>query len=402
MIDNLHGKVMSIAVAAMFMTVGLAGIAMFSDDSDAYDLTFNKTVFIGEPTTVDVSRYYGYGSSYVWPGTVNVTSNVPGLTLKYDSMKLSGTSPSGSYVSQVDHLMDFRLEGTPTSYGTHTFRMTCTEMSGESGWATATWTVNVTVVDPIVVSFDSQGGSENPASQTTTSLRLPSPGEKADHEFLGWYDAPVGGNLIGQYNKAYSPTASITLYAQWKALKSNFYAIMDFDANGGTGAPSQVSDHIYAAEATGSASLIVPSQVPTRQYYDFKGWAEVSDAVMGQYQPGDTVSVDYGGSKTLFAVWEMGKPEITSTPSTTVGIVGDSWSYDVTTDRSAAISVNGASWLTVNGNTIVGTPSVSGTYNVSVTATYGSHSDVQEFQLVIVDRLSFESVPTGSILVSPA
>ena len=98
----------------------------------------------------------------------------------------------------------------------------------------------------------------------------------------------------------------------------------------------------------------------------------------------------------------MGKPEITSTPSTTVGIVGDSWSYDVTTDRSAAISVNGASWLTVNGNTIVGTPSVSGTYNVSVTATYGSHSDVQEFQLVIVDRLSFESVPTGSILVSPA
>lgn len=394
-------KIASVIMATMFMTVGLAGIAMVSDDSEAYDITLSKTVFYGESTSVTISGYYGYGSSYVWPGTVKITSNVPGMTLKYDVMKLSGTNPSGSYVSNADHWINFRLEGTPTAYGTHTFRMTCTEQAGESGWGTSTWTMTVNVVEPIVVSFDTQGGSENPSSQKATSLRLPSPGTRVDHQFLGWYDAPVGGDLIGQSNDWYSPTASVTLYAQWKALKSDFYANLDFNANGGTGAPSGVSDHIYAAEASGSASLVIPNTVPTRAYYDFKGWAEVSGATTAQYQPGDTVTVNYGTSKTLFAVWEMGRPEITSTPSVTVGIVGDSWSYHVTTDRDCVISVNGASWLTVSGDIIIGTPTVSGTYNVTVTATYGNNSATQSFQLVVVDRLSFESVPTGSILVSP-
>ena len=73
----------------------------------------------------------------------------------------------------------------------------------------------------------------------------------------------------------------------------------------------------------------------------------------------------------------------------------------MTTDRDCVISVNGASWLTVSGDIIIGMPTVSGTYNVTVTATYGNHSATQSFQLVVVDRLSFESVPTGSILVSP-
>jgi|LSQX01.2.fsa_nt_gb hypothetical protein len=100
-------KIASVIMATMFMTVGLAGITMVSDDSEAYDITPSKTVFYGESTSVTISGYYGYGSSYVWPGTVKITSNVPGMTLKYDVMKLSGTNPSGSYVSNADHWINF-------------------------------------------------------------------------------------------------------------------------------------------------------------------------------------------------------------------------------------------------------------------------------------------------------
>ena len=87
-------------------------------------------------------------------------------------------------------------------------------MAGESGWRTSTWTITVKVVDPIYVSFDSQGESESPSTQKSTSFRLPSPGTKVDNEFLGWYTAPVGGTFVGNANAWYAPTESCTLYGK--------------------------------------------------------------------------------------------------------------------------------------------------------------------------------------------
>ena len=39
------------------------------------------------------------------------------------------------------------------------------------------------------------------------------------YSFMGWYDAPVGGNLIGMDGDTYIASESITLYAQWKILE---------------------------------------------------------------------------------------------------------------------------------------------------------------------------------------
>ena len=105
----------------------------------------------------------------------------------------------------------------------------------------------------------------------------------------------------------------------------------------------------------------------------------------------------------LYAVWSEIVPEITSSLPEVFVVVGDSWSYDVSyTPETATLSVTGASWLNVSGDRIIGTTSVSGTYDVTVIVTYGSQSDMQTFTLIVVDRLSFESAPTGSILISPA
>ena len=113
------------------------------------------------------------------------------------------------------------------------------------------------------VTFNGNGGS-NPAAQTTTksftswtlvgagsidgstytfgigkgeltanyidnAITLPSI-EVTGFTFLGWYDAPSGGNKVGEANGKYTATKSITLYAHWKR---NSYTLT-INPNGGT------------------------------------------------------------------------------------------------------------------------------------------------------------------------
>lgn len=217
----------------------------------------------------------------------------------------------------------------------------------------------------------------------------------------------AGGNVtgtmpVGTYVLQTNNGKSFTLIGV--PVGVDYYAILKFDANGGSNAPAQQSASIVATSPSGSKTFTIPNTVPTKQYYAFKGWSTQANATSAAYQPGQTVSVSYDSTVTLYAVWEEIVPVITSSPSATNGIVGNTWTYNVTNELSSGVSysVSGASWLTVNGSKILGTPTAAGTYNVTVTATYGTSTDSQTFSILIVDALSFESVPTGSILVNPA
>ena len=74
-----------------------------------------------------------------------------------------------------------------------------------------------------------------------------------------------------------------------------------YNANGGSGAPSTQS---YSGTSTSSHSFTVASGTPTRSGYDFLGWATSSGATSASYSAGDSISVSYNGSKTLYAVWQ--------------------------------------------------------------------------------------------------
>ncbi len=122
---------------------------------------------------------------------------------------------------------------------------------------------NPTAPAGYTINFDGNGGS-NPAAQTTTksftswtlvgagsidgstytfgigkgeltanyidnAITLPSI-EVTGFTFLGWYDAPSGGNKVGEANGKYTATKSITLYAHWKR---NSYTLT-INPNGGT------------------------------------------------------------------------------------------------------------------------------------------------------------------------
>ena len=49
---------------------------------------------------------------------------------------------------------------------------------------------------------------------------------------------------------------------------------------------------------------ITITQVPTRDGYDFIGWADTSDATEAQYKSGDAITITEGTEKTVYAVWK--------------------------------------------------------------------------------------------------
>jgi hypothetical protein len=69
----------------------------------------------------------------------------------------------------------------------------------------------------VTVTFDSKGGTLLPASATITrggSLTLPTP-VRSNFTFVGWFDAPIGGSLMGNAGETLAATASSTVYARW-------------------------------------------------------------------------------------------------------------------------------------------------------------------------------------------
>ncbi len=146
-----------------------------------------------------------------------------------------------------------------------------------------------------VVSYDANGGSVSPTSAPystgSTPLTLPTP-TKSGYSFDGWFSAANGGTLVGTAGGPFSPTSSLTLYAQWTA---DAY-LVTYVGDGATMAPSS------ASYTMGASPLVLPT--PTYVGYTFDGWfsAPSGGALVGlggaSYSP--------TSSTMLFAQWTPG------------------------------------------------------------------------------------------------
>ncbi|MBQ7160432.1 MAG: InlB B-repeat-containing protein [Clostridia bacterium] len=87
-----------------------------------------------------------------------------------------------------------------------------------------------------------------------------------------------------------SPVTFTNFKAWWMP---NNYTI-DFNANGGSGAPASITG-AYDGEIT------IPAEKPTRKGYTFVGWASTPDAVKSEYKAGGTYTIK--GEAVLYAVW---------------------------------------------------------------------------------------------------
>ncbi|MBO4855184.1 InlB B-repeat-containing protein [Candidatus Saccharibacteria bacterium] len=159
----------------------------------------------------------------------------------------------------------------------------------------AVWKENqAPVVQTITITYDANGGQNAPAATTgevgKIVLSRQSP-TRTYFTFLGWSTSKSANAASYQPGASYTGKTSITLYAVWEQK----YAIISFDANGGTGAPN-------AYKIAMGQKFTIPATIPTRGGYKFLGWNISKDLKEAKYLPGNTVTLN--NDLALFAIWE--------------------------------------------------------------------------------------------------
>ena len=86
---------------------------------------------------------------------------------------------------------------------------------------------------------------------------------------------------------------------------------LNFDANGGEGAP----DSQTTTSNTGKATFKITAMTPTRQNYVFQGWSKTQDGDAA-YPPKELIEVT-DTSTTLYAVWEKNDSPVPDNPGGT-------------------------------------------------------------------------------------
>lgn len=146
------------------------------------------------------------------------------------------------------------------------------------------------------VRYNANGGTGAPTLQRKTyntplTLRADIP-TRTGYTFQGWGISKTDETVNYAAGATYSANASITLYAIWKAAT---YTI-SFNANGGSGAPSNVTK-------TYDKTLTLPTKIPTRTNYEFLGWSTDPDAATATYAAGGSYTANV--ADTLYAVWKV-------------------------------------------------------------------------------------------------
>ena len=247
-----------------------------------------------------------------------------------ESYTVSFETSGGNLADSVTATFDEKLpDVTPAVRKGYNFKGYFSEINGggikyynEDGTATTVkYTVNGNIAlyalwSPVVYNIElySEGVCVSTIKDVVFGmLRLPSAetlGLKRDnYTFIGWniYDEQ-NWSMYNADTDYYAGLAdydgeTVTLHAAW--LEKDRYTI-NFDANGGMGAPA-------TAQAHDGETIVLSDVIPTRNNYTFLGWATAADAATAEYLPGDEFTM--GNSVvTLYAVWKL-NPSLTYNPN---------------------------------------------------------------------------------------
>lgn len=92
-------------------------------------------------------------------------------------------------------------------------------------------------------------------------------------------------------------------------MARSFYLRVNYDANGGSGAPNGFYRRFISDDLPFTTQYSVSSGVPTRANYNFLGWAQSASATTAQYTSGSKITFTWYGAEqtneiTLYAVWQ--------------------------------------------------------------------------------------------------
>ena len=163
----------------------------------------------------------------------------------------------------------------------------------------AYYSYTIPALPTYTVSYNANGGSNPPGNQTKqhgTNITLSSTKPtRTGYTFAYWDGGSLGHFAPGG---TYSANQSVTLWAAWT---TNTYTV-SYNANGGTGAPSNQTK-------TYGTNLTLSSTRPTRTGYSFSTWNTASNGSGTNYAPGAT----YQGNSalTLYAQWTINTYAVT-------------------------------------------------------------------------------------------
>ena len=128
-------------------------------------------------------------------------------------------------------------------------------------------------------------------------------------DYISW--AGSGSNRRSEGASALLANGKNTAYYYFRGAPTYKTFTLNYDANGGTGAPA-TQTYTATSQYANSHTFTISNDKPTRQDYEFKGWAETPNATTATRQPGGSIVVT--GTTTLYAVWEA-KTNPTPTPA---------------------------------------------------------------------------------------
>lgn len=165
-------------------------------------------------------------------------------------------------------------------------------------WAAQTYTI----------SYDANGGSGAPSSQTKThgvTLTLSSTKPtRVGYEFLGWATSPTATSATYSAGGSYTNNGTATLYAVWKAKE---YSVL-YNGNGGTHSITGSEtwedttnkftfgkEYNISLETLGDKDFKYPG-------YNLLGWNTSWTAT----EPLTTLKIEKDEQPQLYAIWELG------------------------------------------------------------------------------------------------
>ena len=279
-----------------------------SINGNTFTATAAGTYTVTATITYNPRGYSSLTSTVKPTTTITVTAPVVTYTISYNNNGGTGTIASqtktkgtaitlsnGSGFSKTGYTLDSwntNSAGSGTKYALSASYTTDAALTLYAQWKINTYTIT----------YNANNGSGAPAAQTKTygeTLTLSSTKPtRTGYTFQNWNTKADGTGTTYASGASYTANAAATLYAQWKA---DTYAIT-YNANGGSGAPSQQTK-IYGQ------NLTLSSTVPTRTGYTFQNWNTKEDGSGTSYAKGGTYTTN--AAATLYAQWKANQYTIT-------------------------------------------------------------------------------------------
>lgn len=196
-------------------------------------------------------------------------------------------------------------------------------------------------------------------------------------DYISW--AGGGSNRRSEGASALLVNGKNTAYYYFKGAPDLPTFTLNYDANGGTGAPASQT-HTATSKYEGSCTFTISSQVPTREGYTFLGWSTNPNATTADRQPGGSIVVT--GTTTLYAVWEEATPPTPDKPTapgedSLSGLIGNI-TVNCTNDK-AAHELKTKGYALISGSYTTGEVAGDAENGYTYTVTINSQKYVEQF-----------------------